>query len=239
MKPESKIASGKTKTVYKLEDPSLVLIEFRDDVTALDGRRRDLIEGKGAINAAITAKLMQVLNSHGIPTHFVEFRSPSSIVAKKLSMIPLEVVCRNIAAGHLVKRLPFKEGSPLDPPIVEFYLKDDERGDPMVNARHIVALKLASFDEVAFMEETTLKVNEALKSFLASRGLTLIDFKIEFGRDPSGNLIIGDELDPDCMRIRDVSTGRVLDKDLYRQGKPLNEVLEAYLECRRRIVEGD
>lgn len=233
-----KIASGKTKEVYELDDPSLVLIRFKDDVTALDGRRRDVIEGKGAINAAITARLMEVVASHGVPTHLVEYRPPSAIVARRLSMIPLEVVCRNIAAGHLVKRLPFKEGDVLDPPIVEFYLKDDERGDPMVNARHIVALKLASFDEVSLMEEMALRVNEALKSYLSSRGLTLVDFKVEFGRDHSGRLVLGDELDPDCMRIRDAATGKVLDKDLYRQGRPLDEVLNAYLECRRRIVEG-
>ncbi len=238
MKVGAKIASGKTKNIYELNDPSLVLIEFRDDVTALDGRKRDFIAGKGAINAAITAKLMEVLNTSQTPTHFVKLEPPSAIIAKRLRMLPLEVVCRNIAAGHLVKRLPFKEGDLLDPPIVEFYLKDDERGDPMVNKRHMAALGLATPSEAEYMEEATLKANEVLKRFLASRELTLIDFKLEFGKLPNGSLIIGDELDPDCMRIRDSSTGRILDKDLYRRGSPLEEVLKAYLECKRRIVEG-
>jgi len=153
-------------------------------------------------------------------------------------MIPVEVVCRNVATGQLVKRLPFKEGGGRDPPVVELYLKDDERGDPMVNHRHLAALGLATLDEARLMEEAALKANEALKGFLASRGLDLLDFKVEFGRAGDGSLLIGDELDPDCMRIRDARTGRALDKDLYRRGRPLEEVLEAYLECRRRIVEG-
>ena len=232
------IASGKTKDVYRLEDPSLVLITFRDDVTALDGRRRDQLPGKGEVNAEITARLMKVLEASGIPTHFVEFRPPRSIVARKLSMMPLEVVCRNVAAGHLVKRLPFKEGEVLDPPIVEFFLKDDARGDPMLNHHHLAALRIATRDEAALMEEAVLKVNDSLRRFLASKGLNLLDFKVEFGRTSDGLILVGDELDPDCMRIRDQATGRILDKDLYRQGRPLSEVVEAYLECRRRIVEG-
>ncbi|MCX8204757.1 MAG: phosphoribosylaminoimidazolesuccinocarboxamide synthase [Candidatus Nezhaarchaeota archaeon] len=233
-----RLASGKTKDVYELEDPSLVLITFRDDVTALDGRRRDYILSKGEVNAEITAKLMSVLESHGVATHFVKLSPPRSIVAKKLSMIPVEVVCRNIATGHLVKRLPFKEGEVLDPPIVELFLKDDERGDPMVNPRHLAALRVATMEECRVMEEVALRVNEVLKEFLASKSLKLLDFKIELGRAKGGELLIGDELDPDCMRIRDAKTGRVLDKDLYRQGRPLSEVMEAYLESRRRIVEG-
>lgn len=230
-----KIASGKTKNVYETLDPSLVLIEFRDDITALDGRRRDLLEGKGSINAEVTSRLMSLLNSNGIPTHFVEFKPPSSILAKKLNMLPLEVVCRNISTGSLVKRLPFKEGETLNPPVVEFFLKDDARGDPMVNESHIAALKIASFKDVETMVETVLKVNEFLRNFLASRGMTLFDFKLEFGKLPEDMLIIGDELDLDCMRVRDVSSGRILDKDLYRRGLSLEEVLKAYLEFKRRI----
>jgi len=233
-----RLASGKTKDVYQLEDPSLVLITFRDDITALDGRRRSLLVGKGEVNAEVTARLMRVLEASGIATHFVEYRPPRSIVAKRLAMIPVEVVCRSVAAGHLVERLPFKEGEVLSPPVVEFYLKDDARGDPMVNHRHLAALGLATLDEAELMEEAALKANEALKAFLAHRSLVLLDFKVEFGRAGDGSLLVGDELDPDCMRLRDARTGRVLDKDLYRQGRPLEEVLEAYLECRRRIVEG-
>lgn len=230
------IASGKTKLVYALDTPSLVLLRFKDDVTALDGRRRDTIAGKGALNAAISAKLFQVLREGGVENHFVEMLDESSMVVERLSMLPLEVVCRNVATGSIVKRLPIQEGAVFDPPIVEFFLKDDARGDPMLSEAHIVALKLASRGEVDEIITATLKANEVLKDFLSKRGLTLIDFKLEFGRK-EGKLMVGDELDPDCMRIRDSETGRILDKDLYRKGASLEEVKSAYEEVYRRIVE--
>ncbi|MHC1601082.1 MAG: phosphoribosylaminoimidazolesuccinocarboxamide synthase [Candidatus Nezhaarchaeales archaeon] len=230
------IASGKTKLVYSLDNPSLVLLKFKDDVTALDGKRRDVIVGKGALNAGISAKLFRLLKENNIDNHYVEMYDPTSLIVEKLEMIPVEVVCRNIATGSIVKRLPISEGTVFDPPIVEFFLKDDARGDPMITESHMTALKLASKSEVEKIVEMTLKTNEVLKSFLTSRGLTLIDFKLEFGRR-EGKIIIGDELDPDCMRIKDASTGRILDKDLYRKGATLEEVKKAYEEVYRRIVE--
>ena len=230
------IASGKTKLVYSLDNPSLVLLKFKDDVTALDGKKRDVIVGKGVLNAGISAKLFQLLKESNIDNHYVEMYDPTSLVVEKLEMIPVEVVCRNIATGSIVKRLPISEGTVFDPPIVEFFLKDDARGDPMITESHMTALKLASKSEVEKIVEMALKANEVLKSFLASKGLTLIDFKLEFGRR-NGRIIIGDELDPDCMRIRDTSTGRILDKDLYRKGATLEEVKRAYEEVYRRIVE--
>jgi phosphoribosylaminoimidazole-succinocarboxamide synthase len=228
------VAEGKTKLVYALDDPSLVLLRFKDQVTALDGKRRDVIPGKGALNASISAKLFQVLKQGGVDNHYVETYDESSLVVKRLQMIPVEVVCRNVATGSIVKRLPVSEGTVFDPPVVEFFLKDDARGDPMINESHIVALKLASKSEVDQMVEVILKANEVLKKFLESKGMTLLDFKLEFGRG-EGGMLIGDELDPDCMRVRDSSTGKVLDKDLYRKGTSLEEVKRAYEEFSRRI----
>ncbi|MCS7139280.1 MAG: phosphoribosylaminoimidazolesuccinocarboxamide synthase [Candidatus Nezhaarchaeota archaeon] len=230
------IASGKTKLVYSLNNPLLVLLKFKDDVTALDGKKKDTIPGKGAINAAVSAKLFQVLKDGGVDNHYVEMYDATSLVVKKLEMIPVEVVCRNIATGSIVKRLPIKEGEVFDPPIVEFFLKDDARGDPMINDSHMIALKLASRSEIDKIIETMLKANEILRRFLASRGLTLLDFKLEFGRR-DGEIMIGDEIDPDCMRIRDSSTQAVLDKDLYRKGASLEDVKRAYEEVYRRIVK--
>jgi phosphoribosylaminoimidazole-succinocarboxamide synthase len=229
------LAEGKTKLVCALDDPSLVLLRFKDQVTALDGKKRDVIPGKGALNASISAKLFQVLKQDGVENHYVEMYDESSLVVKRLQMIPVEVVCRNVATGSIVKRLPVPEGTVFDPPVVEFFLKDDARGDPMINESHMVALKLASKSEVDQMVEAILKANDVLKRFLESRGMVLLDFKLEFGRGESG-ILIGDELDPDCMRVRDVSIGKTLDKDLYRKGAPLEEVKRAYEEFYRRIT---
>lgn len=228
------VAEGKTKLVYALDDPSLVLLRFKDQVTALDGKKRDVIPGKGALNASISAKLFQVLRRGGVENHYVETYDESSLVVKRLQMIPVEVVCRNVATGSIVKRLPVFEGTVFDPPIVEFFLKDDARGDPMINESHMMALKLASKSEVEQMVEATLKANEVLRRFLESRGMVLLDFKLEFGRG-DGGILVGDELDPDCMRVRDASTGKVLDKDLYRKGASLEEVKRAYEEFYGRI----
>lgn len=228
------VAEGKTKLVYALDDPSLVLLRFKDQVTALDGKKRDVIPGKGALNASISAKLFQVLRRGGVENHYIETYDESSLVVKRLQMIPVEVVCRNVATGSIVKRLPVSEGTVFDPPIVEFFLKDDARGDPMINESHMRALKLASKSEVEQMVEATLKANEVLRRFLESRGMVLLDFKLEFGRG-DGGILVGDELDPDCMRVRDASTGKVLDKDLYRKGASLEEVKRAYEEFYGRI----
>ncbi|MEM2213536.1 MAG: phosphoribosylaminoimidazolesuccinocarboxamide synthase [Candidatus Nezhaarchaeales archaeon] len=230
------IASGKTKLVYSLDDPSLVLLRFKDDVTALDGKKRDVIPGKGSLNAGISARLFQLLKENNVHNHYIKMYDPSSLIVRKLDMIPVEVVCRNVATGSIVKRLPITEGTVFDSPIIEFFLKDDARGDPMINSWHMMALKLASKCEIDEIVELTLRANDVLKKFLSSRGLMLLDFKLEFGRR-NGEILIGDELDPDCMRVRDASTGKVLDKDLYRKGASLDEVKKAYEELYRRIVE--
>jgi len=234
------ITEGKTKKVWETENPDLVILEFKDDITAFDGAKHDVISGKGAINAAISAKIFEHLNKNGIPTHFVEFVAPRYHVVRRLEMIPLEVVCRNIATGHLVKRLPMiKDGTRLEFPVLEFYLKDDKLHDPLINDHHVVLLKLASWKEIEEMKKITLRVNEVLRTFFEERGLILVDFKLEFGRDRNGKLLVGDELNGDAMRIWDMYTGKILDKDVYRKGYPLDEVLVRYREFYRRVVGAD
>jgi phosphoribosylaminoimidazole-succinocarboxamide synthase len=232
-----KISEGKTKIVYFMPEQERVTLKFKDDVTAFDGKKHDMIKDKGIINAAITAKLYRFLEKEGVPTHFIELKEPGVMIVRSLKMIPLEVVCRNIAAGHILERLPgFKKGDPFPKPIVEFFLKNDALHDPILNDDHIEILSLADKKEIASMKSSTLKANNFLMPYLAERSLILADFKLEFGRDSKGNLILGDELDCDSMRLWDAKTGEILDKDVYRQGSSLDKVTETYHKCYQRIV---
>ena len=227
-----KISEGKTKIVYDY-DGSHVLLRFKDDITAGDGQKRDVLEGKGVINAQTSAILFRLLESKGISTHYVGMMDERTMIVKRLNMIPVEVVLRNIATGSIVKRLPIKEGEVFEPPIIEFFLKDDQRHDPMLNYYHMEYLKLLTRKEAQYIEDIMIKVNEILYNFIKSKGLLLYDFKVEFGR--LGNeLIIGDELTLDSMRIRD-EKGRIYDKDLYRKGYDLNTVKSAYEDFLKRI----
>jgi len=231
------IGEGKTKIVRRMENPDLVLLEFKDAITALDGEKKDTLTGKGHINARISSFLFEFLSKEGVPTHYVSFIEPNYMVVRRLKMLPVEIVCRNIAAGSFTKKYPVKAGSRLKYPVVEYYLKDDLRHDPMMNEDHIVVLGiLPSIEEVKEIKELTLKVNKSLSNFLDSKGITLVDFKLEFGKDKDGKICIGDEINGDSMRLWDKETGRVLDKDVYRQGKKLSEVLETYRECYKRII---
>ncbi len=234
------IAEGKTKRVYLHDDPDKVILYFKNDITALDGLKHDVITGKGYINAYITKYLFEKLEKAGIPTQLVEYVFPNIIIAKKIQMLPLEVVCRNIAAGHLVKRLPFfKTGQQLNPPVVEFFYKSDELHDPMVNEYHIQALRVASEREISQMKDYTLKANLVLKDFFAKRGLIFVDFKIEFGRLTADNVIIGDELNGDSMRLWATLDGRrAFDKDGYRSGDALERVRETYIEA-FKVITGE
>jgi len=212
-------------------------LKFKDDTTAFDGKKHDQVSDKGVINAAITAKLCRFLEEVGVPTHFIEMKSPGVIIAHNLKMIPLEVICRNIAVGHVLERLPgFKKGDPFPKPIVEFFLKNDELHDPILNDDHIEVLNLADKREIVAIKALTLKANSFLMPYFAKRGLILADFKLEFGRDQKGILILGDELDCDSMRLWDASTGEILDKDVYRQGASLDKVTGIYRKCYQRIV---
>jgi phosphoribosylaminoimidazole-succinocarboxamide synthase len=228
------IYKGKAKSVYE-RDEDTFLMEFRDDLTAGDGAKKDTKAGKGALNAEISARFFDILKEKGVETHFIEFQRPEKHVVKRVKIIPLEVICRNIATGSLVRRYPFKEGQELSPPIVEMGYKSDEYHDPMVNDDIAIALgAVESRGELEEIREITLKVNDILKEFLLERGIILVDFKLEFGRDREGNLLLADEVSPDTCRFWDAKTKEIMDKDRFR--KDLGDVLEYYREVRRRIA---
>ena len=237
--PSEKLSEGKTKIIEPTDDPNQVILYFKDDVTGGDGAKHDILVGKGRVNAAITVRLFRLLEENGIRTCFVKQISPNQLVAKKLKMIPLEIVCRIMAAGHLVglgKYFQYRQK--LNPPVVEFYLKDDALHDPMLNRYHIRALGLARDQEISEMEDATLGAANVLEKFLSERGMLIADFKLEFGRDSKGKLIIGDELSPDSMRLWDKNTFEVLDKDRFRKDMP-NIMELAYLEPLKRICGED
>lgn len=230
------LSEGKTKIVREAESSDVVLLEFKDSITALDGEKMDVLKGKAVINSQISAYFLELLEKKGVPTHFLEFVEPNMMMVKSLQMIPVEVVCRNIAAGHLVKNYPIEEGTLLNPPIVEFFLKDDARHDPMLTEDHFVILGLASREEVKEIKEITLKTNRVLSEALKAKGLTLVDFKIEVGRGLDGKIYVGDEINGDSMRIWEVGTDKILDKDVYRKGGSMDKVLNTYIQLYKRLL---
>jgi phosphoribosylaminoimidazole-succinocarboxamide synthase len=230
------LSEGKTKIVHETEYGDIVLLEFKDSITALDGEKKDILRGKAVINSHISAYFLELLEKNGVPTHLIEFVEPNMMKVKKLNMIPVEVVCRNIAAGHFVKNFPIVEGTPLDPPVVEFYLKDDARHDPMLNEDHFLILGLASREEVKKIKRLTLKTNKILSKDLKAKGLVLVDFKIEVGRGTDGKIYVGDEINADSMRLREVGTNRILDKDVYRKGGSMKEVLDTYIQLYEKLL---
>jgi len=234
---ETKIAEGKTKIVRTSANSGEVILEFKDSITAFDGEKIDFLPQKGRINAAFTAHLFSLLNANGVRTHLIELVQPGVMRVKKLSMIPLEVVCRNVAAGHFLKRFPmYKRGERLPMPVVEFFWKNDALRDPMLAEEHVLLMDLAREAEIQEMKRITKQANEVLSNYLVQRDLLLADFKLEFGRDEAGNLVIGDELSADSMRLWDMRTQKILDKDVYREGKSLEEVARIYEEGLRRIT---
>ena len=228
------IYEGKAKSVFATDDPALVLVYFKDDATAGNGAKHDIIEGKGIINNRISEFFFKQLKDRGIKTHFVEKIGEREMVVKKLDMIKLEVVVRNIVAGSLVKRLGLAEGTPLAVPVVEYYYKSDELGDPMLNRYHIMSLDLAKIDELNQMEHIAFSVNTILRDLLKAKNVDLIDFKLEFGRGDYGEVILADEISPDNCRFWDVVTHEKLDKDRFRQD--LGGVKEAYKEMLDRLT---
>ena len=238
MNKKELINSGKVKSVYNTDDDDKVIIEFSDDMTAGDGARKEVMNNKGAYNAVISSKIFKVLEEKGIDTQFIDLPEPNVMVAKKLEMIPIEVIVRNIATGSLVRRYPIEDGTKLDPPLVQMDFKDDEYHDPMLNDSIIKALGIATQEEIDILTEKALKINEILTKFFADAGIILVDYKVEFGKDKDGNILLGDEISPDGCRLWDSETLEMLDKELFRKGKD-DEVMDAYIEVYNRIMPED
>jgi phosphoribosylaminoimidazole-succinocarboxamide synthase len=226
---------GKAKDIYKTSHPNKVIVKFRDDITAGDGEKKEVMGMKGYYNSLISAKLFKLLEDAGIRTQYMDLPEPGYMLCLKLDMVPLEVITRNIAAGSLLRRFPFQEGQNFDPPLIQMDYKNDEYHDPMLNDDIILALGLANRDELQNIREVTLKINQVLKNFLESRGLIFPDFKIEYGRDQNGSLVLGDEISPDTCRFWDRETCDILDKDLFRRGE--SGVMEAYQKVANIILD--
>jgi phosphoribosylaminoimidazole-succinocarboxamide synthase len=223
---KEQLYEGKAKRIFKTDDEQIVLIEYKDSATAFNGQKKADITGKGRLNNEITSLLFLKLKEQGIESHFIERISEIEQLVKKVDIIPLEVVVRNIAAGSLSKRLGIEEGKELSQPIVEFYLKNDDLGDPLLTVDHIFELNVATADEVAILKEKALSINTVLTSFFAELGIRLIDFKLEFGKDFEGKILLADEISPDTCRLWDEKTNEKLDKDVFR--RDLGSLTEAY-----------
>lgn len=233
MKKLEQVYEGKAKKVFRTEDPELFIVDYKDDATAFNGLKKGTIKGKGVINNRVTNYLMKMLETKGIPTHFVEEISERETIVKKVTIVPLEVIVRNIAAGSMSKRLGIPEGKELACPVLEFSYKNDELGDPMINDYHALAIKLATKEEIETIKELTFKINDILIEFFKGIGIDLVDFKLEFGRTTDGKIILADEISPDTCRFWDSETHEKLDKDRFR--RDLGNVEGAYNEILRRL----
>ena len=226
---------GKAKKVFMTDDPELLIVSYKDDATAFNGLKKGTIVGKGVINNRMSNVLMRMLETRGVPTHFVEELNDRETVVKKVSIVPLEVIIRNIAAGSFSKRFGVPEGVVFERPTIEFSYKNDELGDPLMNSYHALALKLATEEEIETIKRYAFKVNEELKKFWLECGVTLVDFKLEFGRLKDGTIVLADEISPDTSRLWDVKTGEKLDKDRFR--RDMGGVEDAYAEVMKRLME--
>ena len=233
MQKLEQLYEGKAKKVFRTDDPELLIVDYKDDATAFNGLKKGSIAGKGVINNQMSNRLMAKLEKAGVPTHFVQELSPRETLVKKVSIVPLEVIIRNISAGSFAKRYGVEEGIVFDAPTIEFSYKNDELGDPLLNTYHALALKLATPEEIKTIEDYSFRVNEALKAFWLTCGVTLVDFKLEFGRLSDGTIVLADEISPDTCRLWDSKTHEKLDKDRFR--RDLGGVEEAYAEIMRRL----
>jgi phosphoribosylaminoimidazole-succinocarboxamide synthase len=234
MKKLEQLYEGKAKKVYETNDPSLLIVDYKDDATAFNGLKKGTIAGKGEINNRVTNHLMKLLEKNGVPTHFVEELSPRETAVKRVSIVPLEVIVRNIAAGSLAKRLGLAEGTKMKKTVLEFCYKDDELGDPMVNDYHIAAMGWVSEADLKKIAEYSLRINELLTNYLKDLNIELIDFKLEFGKTADGTLVLADEISPDTCRFWDSVTHEKLDKDRFR--RDLGGVEDAYHEILKRLM---
>ena len=234
MEKKEQLYEGKAKKVYATENPELYIVSYKDDATAFNGEKKGTIVGKGSINNRMTNMLMQVLEKKGVPTHFVEELNDRETEVKKVSIVPLKVIIRNISAGSFAKRFGVEEGIVFDEPTIEFSYKNDELGDPLMNAYHAIALKLATREEIETIKKMAFTVNDTLKAYFLGLNIKLVDFKIEFGRLSDGTIVLADEISPDTCRLWDKDTNEKLDKDRFR--RDLGGTEEAYQEVMRRLM---
>ncbi len=234
MEKREQLYEGKAKKVFATDDPNLYIVEYKDDATAFNGLKKGTIVGKGVINNRVSNHLMKMLEKNGIPTHLVQELSDRETLVKKVTIVPLEVIVRNIAAGSLSKRLGLPEGQKLAKPVLEYSYKDDALGDPMVNDYHIFAMELATPEELKTIADYAFRINELLSEYLKDLNIQLVDFKLEFGKTPDGQIILADEISPDTCRFWDSTTGEKLDKDRFR--RDLGGVEDAYQEVLRRLM---
>ena len=234
MKKLEQVYEGKAKKVFKTDDENLFIVDYKDDATAFNGLKKGTIAGKGAINNRMTNSMMQLLEQHGIPTHFVKELSERETLVKRVKIVPIEVIVRNVAAGSLAKRLGLAEGTRLKSTVLEYCYKNDDLGDPMINEYHVYAMGLATKEELEKIAAYSFKINEIMTEFFHEIGVDLIDFKLEFGKDSTGRVLLADEISPDTCRFWDVKTGEKLDKDRFR--RDLGGVEEAYQEMMKRLL---
>lgn len=225
---------GKAKKVFSTDNPDFCIVSYKDDATAFNGEKKGSILGKGVINNRVTNYLMQMLEKEGVPTHFHEEISDSDTIVKKVSIVPLEVIVRNISAGSFSKKYGVEEGIVFEEPTIEFSYKNDDLGDPLINAYHAIALKLATKEEIETIKNMAFKVNEVLKAYFLTRNIKLVDFKLEFGKLSDGTIVLADEISPDTCRFWDKDTNEKLDKDRFR--RDLGNVEDAYKEILRRVL---
>ena len=234
MQKLEKLYEGKAKMVFRTDDPDLLIVEYKDDATAFNGEKRGTIAGKGVINNRVTNHLMTLLEEQGVPTHFVRELSDRETLVKKVTIVPLEVIVRNISAGSFSKRYGVAEGIVFDEPTIEFSYKNDDLGDPLINSYHALALKLATKEEIETIKALAFQVDDVLKAYFLGLGIELVDFKLEFGRLSDGTIVLADEISPDTCRLWDCKTHEKLDKDRFR--RDLGGVEEAYQEVMRRLM---
>ena len=231
---KEQLYEGKAKKVFATGDPEVVIVSYKDDATAFNGLKKGTITGKGAINNRMTNNLMRRLEAQGVPTHYVEELSDRETAVKKVSIVPLEVIIRNISAGSFAKRYGVEEGIVFDEPTIEFSYKNDDLGDPLLNTYHALALKLATQQEIDLIQKYAFMVNDLLKGFMKEIGIDLVDFKLEFGKTSDGAIVLADEISPDTCRLWDETTHEKLDKDRFR--RDLGGAEEAYEEVMRRLM---
>ncbi|WP_125116558.1 phosphoribosylaminoimidazolesuccinocarboxamide synthase [Agathobaculum sp. Marseille-P7918] len=234
MEKKEQLYEGKAKKVFATDDANYVIVDYKDDATAFNGEKKGTIAGKGVINNVMSNHMFQLLEQQGVPTHFVEQLSDRETLVKKVSIVPLEVIIRNISAGSFAKRYGVNEGIVFDEPTIEFSYKNDDLGDPLMNAYHAIALKLATREEIERIKAMAFKVNEVMKQYFDTLNVTLVDFKLEFGKTADGTIVLADEISPDTCRLWDKTTGEKLDKDRFR--RDLGGVEEAYQEIMKRVM---